>query len=790
MDPTISPPESPSVPAPSRPFAWGFQEIPWLRSPWFLGLLLALGVMAIYSNSLGGEWLYDDYAAVFGNPAVQQLSDPGASLSRLVGNFVGAHPRPLVSLTFSLNYLFGKNIPLTFHLTNVAIHTLAAFCLFGLLRRTLARLPQTASSASILAFTTALLWSIHPLQTEAVAYITQRYESLMGLFVLLTLLCVSRSASSRHSEPWLVAASLSCLLALASKEVAVSLPILVLLYDRTFLAGSFREAWRARRPLYLAFLLAWALFGWNQAHIHGRQFAGFGLTATLPWWRYAMNQPAVILHYLRLVFWPHPLVLDYLWTPAPSIGPLLPGFFVIGSLLAGTAVALVRAPRWGFLGAFFFLILAPTSSIMPILDLAVEHRMYLPLAPLLTGLVLGLYGLAHGTIARRASLAVPLRRTALVVGALAVALMGSLAYLRSEDYQSGISIWLDTILKRPNNPRAHSNYAHALYQAGRTDEAIREVRIALAYVPGNAVMHDNLGAFLNDKGRHEEACAEFQLAIQLNPGEPKFRTNLAKASLEQGDSQKAEGILTTVLAMNPGYVPAHFELGNLFRAKGDPGKALAHYREAVRLQPGFTLAHWGVGILLLEQGHLQESLDAFRNYAELEQNPANAWTIVAQSLYMRGYAPEALQCWRRALKHEPKRVSTLLLMSWALSTNPHPEYRNGPEALALAEAALRNLPEKTPAALETLGTAYAEMGRFPEACQAVQDAICILGATEPVALTSLQSRLAMYRQAHPYHEDPSIHLPPGTPKCPPVPRSTDPGLRSGTANPLHSGVPL
>ena len=470
------PPETDAVgpPLPQSPW-WNRWEVIWLRSPWFLGLLLTLAVFAVYSNSLEGEWLYDDHSDILNNQSIQKLWPLKELFLPMTKGQIGVQSRPLVSLSFTLNFLLGRNDPFIFHVTNVVIHVLATLCFFGLLRRTLSIQMNhrwDPRNADFLAFFTALLWGIHPLQTEAVAYIVQRYESLMGLFVFLTLLCVIRSTQSRHVIGWTTSAVLSCLLALASKEVAVSLPILVLLYDRTFLTGSFRGAWLARRGLYLSLGVVWILFAWNQSQVVGRQFAGFDLPWS--WWQYAMNQPTVILHYLRLVVWPHPLVLDYSWQPTTSLRVLLPGFLMVGIILTATLVAIVRNSWLGFLGAFFCLILAPTSSIMPILDLAVEHRMYLPLAPVLICLVLGIHFLARWVVSKCPTLTFPVHVAILACGASVAAILGSLTFLRNDNYRNSLSIWLDTVIKRPDNPRARGNYGEALQKAGQLDEAIAQ----------------------------------------------------------------------------------------------------------------------------------------------------------------------------------------------------------------------------------------------------------------------------------------------------------------------------
>ncbi|MGA3008404.1 MAG: hypothetical protein ABSE59_11000, partial [Opitutaceae bacterium] len=265
-----------------------------------------------------------------------------------------------------------------------------------------------SSPATVLAFFVALLWTVHPLQTECVTYVIQRAESLMGLFYLLTLYCFVRSTEYRRQETgvrsqdigdlrseggsvtssalqsfsfsafrWRLASALCCLLGAACKEVMVSAPLMVLLYDRTFVAGSFRAAWRQRRKYYFTLAGTWLLLGYLVIATGGRgTSAGFGLK--VPWWSYALTQFRAIVRYLRLSFWPHPLVFYYGTTLATRPAEIIPYALIVLLLAIGTVFALWRRPAIGFLGCWFFAILAPSSSIVPVVtETMSEHRMYL-----------------------------------------------------------------------------------------------------------------------------------------------------------------------------------------------------------------------------------------------------------------------------------------------------------------------------------------------------------------------------------------------------------------------------
>ncbi|MGA3008025.1 MAG: hypothetical protein ABSE59_09065, partial [Opitutaceae bacterium] len=247
----------------------------------------------------------------------------------------------------------------------------------------------------------AVIWVVHPLQTETVTYISQRAESLMGLFYLLTLYCFVRGAENHRSESrrqkadarvqipekeiqkpsdfcplpsgfWLLASVLSCLLGGLCKEIIVTAPVIVFLYDRTFVAGSFRAAWRSRWRYYLGLAGTWLLVGLSMTALR-QQNVGFdqGVTG----WSYALTSCRSVILYLKMAIWPHPLVFDYGLDVVHHASAVLPYVLVLGSLAAALVIGLCRWPVLGFVGAWFFVILAPTSSFVPVaLQPMAEHR--------------------------------------------------------------------------------------------------------------------------------------------------------------------------------------------------------------------------------------------------------------------------------------------------------------------------------------------------------------------------------------------------------------------------------
>src|SRR5437762_6886855 len=350
--------------------------------------LLTAASLAAWANSFRGPFIFDDLPAIVENATIRTLALSRALAPPHTGQ--PANGRPLVNFSFALNWAIAGDDVRGYHVLNLAIHTLAALALFGVVRRTLRSRPLAAkfgTDATPLAFALAALWMLHPLQTESVTYISQRAESLAGLCLLLTLYGSIRGADSPVPMRWHVLAVVMCLLGLATKEVMYAAPLLVLLHDRTFIVGTFRAQLRRQPCFYTGLATKLLLLRClvKQAGNRGAT-AGFGIGITP--WHYLLTQCGALIHYVRLVFWPDPLVLDYGIATTNSLAEVWPQTALLLVLFGATLIALARQPPWGFLGAWFFLLLAPTSSALPLATQTVaEHRMYLPLAAIIAAIV-------------------------------------------------------------------------------------------------------------------------------------------------------------------------------------------------------------------------------------------------------------------------------------------------------------------------------------------------------------------------------------------------------------------
>jgi Tfp pilus assembly protein PilF len=548
--------------------------------------LIAAGAWA-YSTSFAGVFVLDDGLAIVDNPHIKTLWPLTEAMSAPAEATVSG--RPIASLTLALNYAlappdardvmapggptaspsagerFYRNV-WGYHALNLAIHIGAALVLFGTVRRTLVRKELHAHSTP-LALVVALLWVVHPLQTQAVTYVVQRVESLMGLFYLLTLYCAIRAADD-HGPPegghydgmnrsadatyvvsafrrtfWTVAAIAFCALGMATKEVMVTAPITVLLWDLTFDVEP-----RRRLRLYAGLAATWVILILLVVFEHRPQSVGFDLGWS--WWSYLTTQAAVIAHYLRLAIVPLPLVFDYGWPKASSLASVWPHALFVGVLVGATAVALVKRHPLGFLGAWVFLILAPTSSVLPIAtEVAAEHRMYLPVAAIIVAVVIGAYTIGRCVPASRRQHLVAITLS-VSVGTVAVT-FAELTRARNRDYWSDEALWIDTIAKRPSNGRARVAYGIDLLAAGRYADAERQLLTAVSLNESDGRAHMNLGSALAAQGKLSEGIEHLERAIALSPQLNEAYGLLGEAYSGAGNQRLAARYFQRALAVLP-----------------------------------------------------------------------------------------------------------------------------------------------------------------------------------------------------------------------------------------------
>ena len=614
--------------------------------PWEASVL-SLGTVLAYAGSLHCPFVFDDESSIATNASLHSLAHLGTVLAP--SEHAGVGGRPLLNLTYALNYALGGASVEGYHLANILIHVLSALALLGVLRRSLAspRLPVAIRAAGAsLAFTATLLWAWHPVQTQSVTYLSERAESLMGLFYLLVLFCFMRGVDAvapRARALWFCGSLLSCLAGVGTKELIVTAPMAVLLIDALLVSGSPLRALRERRAFYLGLFASWIPLALLMRGLGAR---GVGFSQGVDPVSYLLVESRALSIYLGRALFPHTLIFDYGWFRPIDLGAAMPTLALVGSLIVLVGLLARRHPALALLGGFFFLLLSPTSSIVPIASQPIaESRLYLPLAPLMLLIALA----AHALFKARG-----------LQGLRWIALgLACLTFLRNRDYAQVRLLWEDTVAKCPDNARAHANLAKELRQSPETlPAAVREYRIALALQPSAAQTHMDLGdALLAVPGHRAEAIAHLRQAVELNPAFAPAQYDLGAAlMLADGGRDEARIHLAEAIRLDPSLTQAHYDLGIVL--SGNPADlplAQAQFREALRLDPTFAPAEENLGLCLLrEPSALEEALAHLENAVRLSPGSYESRYNLANVLSkIPGRESEALSHYEEVLRQAP-----------------------------------------------------------------------------------------------------------------------------------------
>lgn len=550
----------------------------WQIAAALLGSLIL--VFEIYGPALSGPFLLDDGYQFFGRPDVAYMN-----LSHWLNNV-----RPLLNLSFYINYQLSGTNTTSYHVVNVALHWVNALLCFFILRRLLrAVAPEAAPGwrSDLAPLAAAALFLLHPVQTESVAYISSRSEllSVMPAYAALLLFLTRPEAAIG----WTRAAAVIVLFgtAVLSKEHAAALPAVLLLAELFFHPDGPLRGIKANGRLYAPLAAAAVLgLGFVWKTLSGTTSAGFRL-AGLTWYEYFFTQWRMFWNYLRLTVLPIGLNADpdiALSHTAFEHGAIIGGLAIV-ALLAAAFVFRRRFPLAAF-GVFTFVVLlAPTSSVVPIRDLFAERRLYLPMIGLLC---IALEGLRRLNPRHTGTLA-----------AIAVGLLGAsyLTWQRAHVWAGAIPLWSDTVAKSPNKYRPRFQYAFALYQDHRCSEAAEqyEKTAALETQPGEQLYVDWALA-LDCAGRLDEAAAKLEQASRAIPSVLVY-VNLAMIYGKSGRNEQALAALDKAEQLNPRFAQVHAFRGNIYFSQQKPEAAAESYRKALRYDPANQAALHGLRAL-------------------------------------------------------------------------------------------------------------------------------------------------------------------------------------------------
>jgi len=615
------------------------------RTPLVAGLVLAGAALLAYHNSFDVPFVFDDELAIVGNPSIRRLATAWWPPEELGGLPISG--RPAVNFSLGLNYALSGLAVGGYHVFNLLIHVAAGLLCFGVVRRTLRQpvlAPRFGAHAGELALLVAAIWTLHPLQTESVTYVSQRAEALLGLWYFLALWSFIRAAEPGASPWWGRAAVAAGLLGALTKEVIVSAPLFAALYARAFLAESWREVWSRYRRLLLALASVWLVLGAVVAHEGGARGASAGFGLGVPWWTYLLKQCEVIVLYLKLCFWPHPLVLDYGTGLVWSVAEVWWQGLALVALLGGTVWALVRRPALGCVGAWFFLILAPSSSIVPLVgQTAAEHRMYLPLAAVVVLVVTATYRWWG--------------RAALVALAAAAVALAVTTERRNADYATTIGICEDTVAKQPDNARAMALLADYYHRAGQLDRARHWLERSLAVQPGIVPVLNNLGNVWEELGDAGKAVACYEQALALRPADVNALNNLGNALVRSGRAPEGIARLEAALRIAPGSGGTRANLANALAQSGRLPEAAENFERLLQAHPDDADARNSYSDVLMGLGRKPEAIAQLELAARLQPDNADRHNRLGTALGRAGRVREALAEFETALRLNPAHES-------------------------------------------------------------------------------------------------------------------------------------
>jgi len=612
-------------------------------------LLCCLGII-IYSNTFHSSFHFDDAGFIAGDPGIRNPAH-----LRVIWNFWPT--RFITYLSLAFNWQLSQSNTFGYHLFNLMVHLGGAILSWWLALLTFStpaiKNQKISHHSDLIALFVGLIFLAHPIQTQAVTYIIQRATSLAALFYLaaLCLYAKSRLLEQVKITPlalgkfYYLGSLVSAVLAMFTKEIAVTLPLAVLLYEFCFLKTQKSFNWRQLLPfLFTLFIIPLTMFLTKSVNFIEMRRASESVPGISPW-HYLLIQFQVIVTYLRLLFLPLKQNLDYDYPIVQTVLnlPTLASLFLL-LLLIFTAIRLFSKYRLISFSIFwFFLTLLPESSVIPINDPIYEHRLYLPMF----GFSLFLASTLYYFIGDKR-----LKLTLLLL-CIIVAGYSILTFTRNFFWKDELTLWNDTVRKSPQKARPYHNRGNAYKDKGEFDRALSDYNKALAIDPDLAISYVNRGIIHQNKGNFNQAISDFNKALALDP-------DLALAYNSRGVIYKSRGNLNLAfsdyneaIAKDPNLASAYTNRGNLYQIKGNLDLALSDYNKAIAIDPDLSSAYNNRGNIYQEQGDIKKAIADFDKVIAGDPNLASAYLNRAIAYQKIGNLGLALSDCSKAIQINP-----------------------------------------------------------------------------------------------------------------------------------------
>ena len=669
-----------------------------MKKIYFHLIVIAIVGLAAYSNSFEVPFQFDDSFNIAANPIIKDLGNFTSSLDGYRTN-----PRRYLGyLSLALNYRLGGLNVAGYHIVNLLIHLINGILVYFLVlltfrtpyfsnQRSAVSAQQSGDSRSTIhvsqyiALFSALLFVAHPVQTQAVTYIVQRFTSLATLFYLASVVFyvkgrlakvksesleasagkVENSPFTFHLSPftivWYLMSLLSAVCAMTTKEIAFTLPIMILLYEFTF----FKSTLKRKLFFLVPVLLTLVIIPLSLLHIDkplGEVLSDLSeksrLQTNMPRADYLMTEMRVIVTYLRLIFLPINQNLDYDYPTYRSFSsPQVFLSFLLLSALLGTAVYLLYKTRSAVsyqqsgedgklyvvssndstvqqlnlpppqftihdlrgsdylpftfhllrLTAFgifwFFIALSVESSFIPIVDVIFEHRLYLPSVGAFIALTAAFFAVAM-KMQRRWPWAEKAVISLLVLSVLALSVA---TFARNRLWQDEVRLWQDVVRKSPGSARAHNNLGFFYNEKGRNDQAIEQFLAALRLRPDYLDARINLGIAYNGKGKYDQAIIQFMTALSMNPNDADAHNSLGISYVSKGMIAQAINQYKIALQLQPDYPEAYSNLGVAYASEGLFAQAKETFEHAISLKPDYFEAYHNLALVYEKMGEPEKA---------------------------------------------------------------------------------------------------------------------------------------------------------------------------------------
>lgn len=581
----------------------------------------------LYFNTFNAPFLFDDYPNIVNNLRIRNISN----LLPPTGS------RDIGYITFALNYKFSLLNVSAYHFVNTLIHICNAILVYVLYMLLLKNFSPEGSDNKnqFIAACTALVFLTHPIQTSAVTYIVQRFTSLSTLFFLLSVFMYIKASlnysrnrrflSESHLSYYLLSI-LSAVLAMKTKEITVTLPLIILMSEFFLYSATDRNNYRAKPLMYFVpfvltfFIIPVGLINTDApiGEIIGEISDKSTETENIGRPEYLFTQFRVIATYLRLMFIPAGQNLDYdyristsFFEPSVLLSLSLNILIIASAILIFSRVKKGAAIIIAFGIFWFYITLSVESSIIPIKDVIFEHRLYLPSSGLITAAITGLV-ISTEKFPKEKS-----RKVIIFSFILVLLILSVLTIRRNMLWQDGIAIWEDTIKKSPFKSRPHSNLANIYQEKGMHSEAEKEYLKAIGLSPTFPGLYNNLGNVYKAQGKYYDALNEYTKAIDLDSKFAEGYYNLGATLYELGEKEEALSNLYKAIEISPEMFDAFTTIGNIYDDLGRKVEALQAYAKSLEINPYSHMAYYNRGVLYEGIGDIENAKKDYMRAIEL-----------------------------------------------------------------------------------------------------------------------------------------------------------------------------